>query len=91
MTFTLDTVYSAQEQRFIELHNCEIISRIKLSKTDFSDTEIPKRMIKYGGEYIAEIFDDETNEPVWAVLSEWKGVWRFTSVYESLENMAEGL
>lgn len=91
MTFTLDTVYSAQEQRFIELHNCKIISRIKLSKTDFSDTEIPKRMIKYGGEYIAEIIDDETNEPVWAVLSEWKGVWRFTSVYESLENMAEGL
>lgn len=91
MIYKVDTTYSEEEQRFLNSHSCEIISTINLSKTDFSDSQVPRRMIKYYGEYIAEIIDDETNEPVWAVLSKWKGVWRFTSIYESLENMAEGI
>lgn len=47
MTYRLDTIYSEEELRFLEVNNCEIISEIKLSKTNFTDKEIPRRMIKY--------------------------------------------
>jgi len=76
---------------FLKKNNCEIISEIKLSKTNFTEKEIPRRMIKYGGQYIAEIIDDETDEIVWAVLSKWKGVWHFSNCYDSLENMTQGI
>lgn len=34
--------------------------------------------------------DDETNNLMWAVLSRWKGVWDFTSDYDSLERLVQG-
>lgn len=91
MTYRLDTIYSEEEQHFLEANNCEIISEIKLSKTNFTDKEIPRRMIRYGGQYIAEIIDDETEEIVWAVLSKWKDIWHFSSCADSLESMIRGI
>lgn len=85
MKFILDVNYSEQEIKWIEKNNCEILSEIKLSKTNFNENEIPKRMLKYGGAYIAEIIDDETGNLIWAELSKWKGVWHFNSYYGSLE------
>ena len=38
-----------------------------------------------------EIVDDETEGIVWAVLSNWKGIWHFSSYYDSLESMIEGI
>ena len=49
---------------------------------DLSEHEIPRRMFKYGSEYIGEILDDESNKLVWAVLSKWKGVYYFSTYYE---------
>lgn len=72
MIYRLDINYLEEERYFLEVNDCEIILEIKLSKTNFSDKEIPRRMIKYGGQYIAEIVDDETEGIVWAVLSNWK-------------------
>ena len=40
---------------------------------------------------IAEIVDDETEGIVWAVLSKWKGIWHFSSYYDSLEGIIEGI
>ncbi len=91
MKYILDIDYSEEEHIFLEKNNCEIISEIKLSKTNFTEKEIPRRMIKYGGQYIAEIIDDETDEIVWAVLSKWKGIWHFCNCYDSLENMTQGI
>lgn len=91
MKYILDIDYSEEEHRVLENNNCEVISEIKLLKTDFTEKEIPRRMIKYGGQYIAEIIDTETDEVVWAVLSKWKGVWHFSSYYDSLENMIQGI
>lgn len=91
MKFKLDVTYSEEELKFIREHNCMILSEIKLAKTDFSKNEIPLRMLKYGGTYIAEICDDESAEPVWAVLSKWKGRYHFSSYYDSLESFASGL
>ena len=48
-------------------------------------------MFLYGGTYIAEIVDDETQSFVWAVLSEWKGVYHFAECYDCLEAMEQGL
>ena len=62
MKFVLDTKYSEEELEFISKHNCEIISQIKLSKFNFLDNETPQRMIKYGGVYVAEICDYESNK-----------------------------
>ena len=91
MTYRLDINYSDEERHFLEVNDCEIISEIKLSKTNFSEKEILRRMIKYGGQYIAEIFDDKTEAIVWAVLSKWKGIWHFCSYYDSLESMIQGI
>jgi len=91
MTYRLNINYSEEERHFLEVNNCEIVLEIKLSKTNFSDKEIPMRMIKYGGQYIAEIVDDETEGIVWAVLSKWKGVWHFSSYYDSLESIIQGI
>ncbi len=91
MKYILDNEYSEEEKIFLESNNCEIISEIKLPKTDFTEREVPRRMIRYGGQYVAEIVDDETDEIVWAVLSKWKGVWHFSSYYNSLENMMQGI
>ncbi len=46
---------------------------------------------QYGGAYVAEIIDDETNDLVWAVLSKWKGVYHFSGYYDSLEALEQGL
>lgn len=84
MRFALDTKYSEKELDFINKHNCEIISEMKLSKFNVAENEIPHRMLKYGGTYIAEIYDDESQELVWAVLSKRKGVYHFSTIYENL-------
>lgn len=91
MKFTFDTNYSEEEQIFLEAHNCEILSEIKLSKTNFSEGEIPRRMFRYGGTYVGEIIDDETNGLCWGILSKWKGVYRFTSIYETLEDLEQSI
>ena len=91
MVYKLDIDYSKEEQQFLDENECEIISEIKLSKAIFTDKEIPKRMIKYGGTYIAEILDEETNNLMWAVLSKYKGVWHYTSFYDSLYNIIQGI
>lgn len=57
MKYILDIDYSEEEHRVLEKNNCEVISKIELQKTDFTEKEIPRRMIKYGGQYIAEIID----------------------------------
>lgn len=67
------------------------MSEIRLSKTNFSENEIPCRMFKYGSEYIAEIYDNESNEIVWGVLIKWKGVYSFSSYYEDLEVLEQSL
>ena len=49
MKFVLDTNYSAEELNVLESLGCEVLSEIKLSKTNFSEYEIPRRMFRYGG------------------------------------------
>lgn len=91
MRYRLNTDYTADEMDFIARNNCVILSEIKLGRTDFSSNETPRRMFVYGGEYIAEIIDDESGEPVWAVLSKYKGVYRFTAYYGDLSALENGL
>lgn len=91
MRFKLNTDYTAEEREFIANNNCEILSEIKLGRTDFSESETPRRMFRYGGTYIAEIIDDESGEPVWAVLSKFRGVYRFTEYYSDLSALENGL
>lgn len=91
MRFKLDTKYSEQELQFVDNYHCEILSEIKLSNVHFSEHEIPRRMLKYCGTYVAEIRDDESDDLVWAVLSKWKGAYHISSYYDSLDALAEGL
>lgn len=91
MKFQLNTNYSEEELNFLKKHDCNILCEIKLSKTNFSEYETPRRMFQYGGAYVAEIIDDETNDLVWAVLSKWKGVYHFSGYYDSLEALEQGL
>lgn len=91
MKFVLDTNYSAEELNVLESLGCEVLSEIKLSKTNFSEYEIPRRMFQYCGTYIAEIMDDETEGLVWAVLSKWKGIYHFSACSDSLEAIIQGL
>ncbi len=91
MKFVLDTNYSAEELNVLESLGCEVLSEIKLSKTNFSEYEIPRRMFRYGGTYIAEIIDDETEGLVWAVLSKWKEIYHFSACSDSLETIIQGL
>ena len=85
MKFIFDTKYSETELEFLSRHNCKMISEIKLSKMDLSEHEIPRRMFKYGSEYIGEILDDESNKLV------WKGVYYFSTYYEDLDALEQGL
>lgn len=88
MKFSFNTNYSAEELDFLTKNNCEILSELKLSRVGF--TEIPQRMIKYCGTYVAEISDEEGLS--WAVLSKSRtGAYIFTSCYSDLPSMAEGL
>lgn len=89
--FRLNTNYSKEELKFLEKHNCEILSEIKLSKTDFSEYGVPRRMFKYGGVYIAEVIDDETKHFAWAVLSKWKNVYLFSAYYDGFDTLEQGL
>lgn len=91
MKFILNTDYSEEELKWLEENNCKILSEIKLSRTNFKENEIPRRMFKYGGAYIGEVLDNEDNEFMWAVLSKWKGVYNFTYCYESLDTLEQGL
>ena len=89
--FVLNTDYSEEELKFIKENDCKIISEIRLSRVNFSEYEMPKRMLNYCGTYIAEITDDEDNRSVWAVLTKYKGVYHFPAYFESLEVLAENL
>ncbi|MDE5557242.1 MAG: hypothetical protein K2J32_06045 [Ruminococcus sp.] len=91
MKFILNTDYSEEELKWLKENNCKILSEIKLSRTNFSENEVPRRMFKYGGAYIGEVFDDEYNEFIWAVLSKWKKVWHFCDYYDSLDSLEQGL
>lgn len=91
MKFKLDVNYSEEELKFIKKHNCEILPEIKLTMANFAENEIPHRMLKYGGTYIAEIYDDESDNLIWAVLSKWKGNYHFSSYYDSLCSLEQGL
>lgn len=64
MKFIFNTDYSEEELKWLEEHNCQILSEIKLSRTNFKENEIPRRMFIYYTTYIGEIFDDEDNELV---------------------------
>lgn len=61
MVFKLDVNYSEEELKFIREHNCNILDEIKLSKTDFSGNEYPRRVFQYGSAYIAEILEGTMN------------------------------
>lgn len=91
MKFRLDTNYSEEELQFLAKHNCTLLSEINLSKTNFSEYEVPRRMFNYGRTYIAEIIDDETGKLVWAVLSKWNGIYHFSTYYDCLETLEQGL
>lgn len=91
MKLKLDATYCEEELQFLAKHNCKILSEINLSKMNFSKYEIPRRLFHYGGTYIAEIIDDETGSLVWAVLSKWKGVYHFSTYYDCLEALEQGL
>ena len=91
MKFRFSVDYSEEELQFLTAHDCEILSEIRLSKTRFAESETPVRMFRYGGTYIAEVFDEESNCPVWAVLSKWKGVYHFPAYFDSLEALEQGL
>ena len=91
MKFQFDINYTEEEMQFLEYHHCEILSDIKLSGTNFSGNEIPRRMFRYYGTYIGEIIDDEYDELVWAVLSKWKGVYHWSGMYPDLQSLEQGL
>ena len=91
MKFRFDTRYSEAELKFLQRHSCEVLSEVKLSRAKFSEEETPRRMFRYGGTYIAEIIDDETEGLVWAVLSKWKGIYHFSACSDSLETIIQGL
>lgn len=91
MKYALETTFNEEELIFIEENKCEILSEIKLSKTKFKENQTPRRIIKYGGMYIAEIIDDEDNQFMWAVLSKYKGFWHYSYCYETLEDMRDGI
>lgn len=91
MKFRFDTNYTEEEMLFLEYHHCEILSEIKLSKTNFSECEIPRRMFQYGDSYIGEIIDEENDELAWAVLSKWKGVYHWSEIYPDLKSLEQGL
>ena len=77
--------------QFMEQHHCEILSEIKLTKTNFSECEIPRRMFQYGGIYIGEIIDEENDELAWAVLSKCKGIYHWSGIYPDLQSLEQGL
>lgn len=91
MVFKLDVNYSEEELKFIREHNCNILDKIKLSKTDFSENEYPRRVFQYGSAYIAEIPDNESDGLVWTVLGKWKGIYHISSIYDSLASLEHGL
>lgn len=91
MVFKLDVNYSEEELKFIREHNCNILDKIKLSKTDFSENEYPRRVFQYGSAYIAEIPDDESDGLVWAVLGKRKGIYHISSIYDNLASLEHGL
>lgn len=80
MKIKLNITYTKKELIFLKEHHCKILSEINLSKTGFSDDEIPRRMFKYGGTYITEIIDDETNKEV---QNETFGYFKFLGVFDS--------
>ena len=91
MKFIFDTKYSEAELNFLSRNHCEILSEKRLVKTAFSQYEIPRRMFKYGSEYIGEIFDEVSNQLVWAVLRKRNGIYYFSSYYEDLEVLEQGI
>lgn len=91
MKYNLNTTYSETELSFLKSHNCQILSEINLPLSAFTEACKPLRMFKYGGICIAEIPDDESEATVWAILSKWKGKYRYSTYYDSLEALEQGL
>ncbi|MCX4379034.1 MAG: hypothetical protein OSJ61_23165 [Lachnospiraceae bacterium] len=91
MKFQFDTNYTEEEMQFLKLHHCQILSEIKLSRTSFSKSEIPRRMFQYYGTYVGEIVDDESDRLAWAVLSIWKGAYHWSGIYSDLWSLEQGL
>lgn len=91
MKYNLTTTYSETELSFLKSHNCQILSEINLPQSAFTEAYKPLRMFKYGGIYIAEIPDDESGAPVWAILSKLKGKYRYSTYYDSLEALEQGI
>lgn len=89
LKFSMD--YSERELEFLQKHGCEILSEMTLSRVDFGKNQFPRRMFRYGGAYIAEMTDEESNDFVWAALSKWKGVYHFSEYYDSLESLEQGM
>lgn len=89
LQFTTD--YTENEMQFLEQNHCKILSEIKLSMTNFSEYDTPRRMFEYCNTYIGEIFDDENDQLVWAVLSKYKGVYRWSGMYTDLQSLEQGL
>lgn len=87
MTVRLNTEYSENELAFLNAHNCEILSEIKLPKS--SDLTFPIRMFIYGSSYIGEIEDE--GELVWAVLSKFKDKYHWGGCYNNLETLEANL
>lgn len=98
MKFILNTDYDEDEMRFITQHDCEILSEVTLKSVAFTENDTPRRMIKYCGELIAEVVDEEDGSLVWSVLRRggrragaYKNKWYCGDIYEDLWSMAEGL
>lgn len=91
MRFQFSTEYTKEEMQFLEQHHCKVLSEMKLSRTNFSEFDTPRRMFQYYGTYIGEIIDDESNELAWAVLSKWKGVYHWSGMYSDLHALEQGV
>ena len=86
MKIELSTEYSEAELVFLEKHNCEILSEIKLP--DNFEFELPKRMFVYYGSKIGEILDEDGL--VWSVLNKFKGKYHWDTCYEDLQALEDG-
>lgn len=87
MKWKFDTHYSNSELQLLNQYSCEIIAELNLPKAGFA--EIPKRMIRYGNAYFAEIEDEDGL--CWARLEKFRGEYVFSDCYSDLQSMIEGV
>ncbi len=90
MTFRFDTHYNEEELKFIQERECRILSDITLTRIAF--TAKPRRMLDYGGTYLAEIYDEESDDLRWAVLTtNRRGFHDFALLNPTLQGLADSL